>query len=164
MPEERTDDLDPLRADVPEIADDDLGARPSVAGLDALLETIESLDLEPITWLERGEIVATIEAQPRPLQTRDHAVAEELVDVVLLRGTPDWMDRQVNVRARGDVVEIELEVEESVGRLWSTVDVMGEPIGTPMVGDSADPRLRVARLPLALVAGHVVLVLLQPPT
>jgi hypothetical protein len=157
------DDLDALRADLPTVTSENLGDRPTVPGLGALLETIAGLKLEYVPWAERAEVVATIETEPRPLHTRDAAVAEELVDVLMLSDVPSWMDPQVNVRARSDVAEIEVEVDVSVGPLWCTVDVLGEPAGAALVGDPSDPRLRAARLPLALVAGHVVQVLLQPP-
>lgn len=157
------DDLYALRADLPVVASENLGDRPTVAGLDALSEMIAGLNLESVGWVENAEVVATIEAEPRNLDTRDVAVAEELVDVVILADVPRWMDPQVNVRGQGDVVELELEVDESVGSLWCIVDVLGEAVGAALASAASERRLRTVRLPLALVAGHVVQVLLEPP-
>ncbi len=162
MPDD-DDDLEALRADLPVVASEDLGDRPTVAGLDAVLEMIAGLDLESVGWVENAVVVASIGTEPRHLDTRDVAVGEELVDVVMLADVPSWMDPQVNVRAQGDVVELELEVDESVGPLWCVVDVLGEAVGAALASAPFERRLRTVRLPLALVAGHVVQVLLEPP-
>jgi len=131
-----------------------------------LEETAAVLAQAPLTApppFSASDVVVVIEPNPIPIETRSHAVADELIEIIHLEAAPEWMDSQINVRDRDGVLSIEVVVLRRVEPLWAVIDVLGEPLGTTFVVDAIDQTTRTAYLPAAVVRGGDVRFVLGPP-
>lgn len=131
-----------------------------------LKETSAALAQAPLTAppaFSASDVVVVIDPNPIPIETRSHAVADELIEIIHLGAAPEWMDPQINVRERDGVLSVEVVVLGDVAPLWAVIDVLGEPLGTTFVVDAIDRTTRTARLPAAVVRGGEVRFVLGPP-